>query len=72
MAVRCGREAVEPEADVAAGTVHEDDGGMGVECCGLVHVDADVAAAGAEGALHGDWMRVEGGRACQCAASRMG
>jgi len=50
-------EAVKPEADVAAGAMHQDDGRMSGRCFGLVHVDADVAAACAEGALHGDWMR---------------
>jgi hypothetical protein len=32
---------------------------VGRGCWGLVHVDADVAAAGGEGALHRYWMRQE-------------
>jgi len=55
------REAVEPVADVATGTMHHDDRRVGRGCFGLVHVDADVTVAGAEGALHGDWMREEAG-----------
>jgi hypothetical protein len=50
---------------------------VGRGCFWLVHVDADVTVAGAEGALHGDWMREEAGivqsrdRAFSCGCGRL-
>ena len=51
-----GGQPVRPEGRVAAGSVEEDDGGMGLGGDGFGLVDADGRAAAEEGALHGVWM----------------